>query len=573
MIHSTNSEVVAKSNLMPEGQFIDPQNNLVVEQAVLQFIDMLYSMFRQFDQLPAEVLVVSEDIHQVLLSVSQNLCSYPEPIPQLICEHIKQMPIAKLQNAPFYLSYLYKVSQDIDFFRMMLMLSFERFDSWSLDEVSSMIWHLRRYLFTDRSLFDRDARNELQHRQLRQLYYMAIERIKPQVMKRYPRYFTDGKNIERVAVVSPQILTYNHGPSRDSFSMACHLKKYNQCETHIVNCNTIPSHPYLPFFMGLHPNINPEYKGHQTTKWSFLSCQNMEIKTYTPADQGISIEKIRNVLDYFLDENIQAAIFDADNIFMADFVFDRMPTMYVTTGDVVPLAKVDYLFVGKHLITPFEDDLAKEHGFKVLGRDEFLFSPVEARQEPNRANYGIPEDNFVYTVIGTRMVSDLTPEFNEILKRLIQQENTTLVFGGSQMPNWLNIFTQDDFDQKRVIDIGYQQDLASFFPCADAFLNPFRDGGGTTAQTAMINYLPIVALNDGGHVGATVGPGIVCETLAEYETMCVRLKTDAVYQKEMAQKCYDRAIADMDPREQIAKMYTELNKLQLEYYAPRVNAE
>lgn len=566
-----DSESTIQQHQQNASYFVDPQNQLNVEQAALQFIDLLYGMFREFDKMPFEILIFSEEIHQTLIGVSENLMTYPAPIPQLIFERMKELPISKLEHATFYLSYLYKISQDADYYRMLLMVAFERFDSWSLDEVCGFVWQVRRYLFVDRSYFTAEDRQELQHRQLRQLYYMSINRVKDHVMKRYPRYFTDGKKLERIAVVSPQLLSYNHGPTRDSLSMACHLKKYHGCETFAVNTNTIPKEQYLPFFMGLNPNTNPSFKGHQIIPWNYMTCKDMEIKCFTPEGQGVSIEKIRTVLDYFLDENIQAAIFDADNIYMADFVFDRMPTMYVTTGDVVPLAKVDYLFVGKHLITPFEEDLAKEHGYKVLGRDEFLFSPVEARQEPNRANYGIPEENFVYSIVGTRMRSDLTPEFNEILKKLVQHDKVTLVFAGDQMPNWLDIFTQEDFDNKRVIDIGYQQDLASFFPCADAFLNAFRDGGGTTAQTAMINRLPIVALNDGGHVGATVGPGIVCDTLDDYMTMCLRLKDEPEYQKEMAQKCYDRAIADMDPQEQIGKMYTELNKLQIEYYAPRVN--
>jgi glycosyltransferase involved in cell wall biosynthesis len=151
----------------------------------------------------------------------------------------------------------------------------------------------------------------------------------------------------------------------------------------------------------------------------------------------------------------------------------------------------------------------------------------------HRAALGIPDGAFVLVVAGNRLDDDITGEFAAALAGLLETAPRAFaVFVGPFQDHDQLASSEPDL-RDRTRAIGFQTDLLAAYEIGDAFLNPPRLGGGSSAAFALAVGLPVLTLAQ-GDVAAVVGEAFVFPSFAAIEAEVRRLMADAAY-REMRQ--------------------------------------
>ncbi|MGA3023315.1 MAG: hypothetical protein ABSF98_00960 [Bryobacteraceae bacterium] len=140
-----------------------------------------------------------------------------------------------------------------------------------------------------------------------------------------------------------------------------------------------------------------------------------------------------------------------------------------------------------------------------------------------RAALEIPDDAFVLVVAGNRLDDDVTGEFATAVAGLL--ETAPRAFAVLVGP-----FAGQASLSRRTRAIGFQTDLLAVYEIGDAFLNPPRLGGGSSAAFALAMGLPVLTLAE-GDVAAVAGEAFVFPSFAAIEAEVRRLMADTTYRE------------------------------------------
>ncbi len=149
-----------------------------------------------------------------------------------------------------------------------------------------------------------------------------------------------------------------------------------------------------------------------------------------------------------------------------------------------------------------------------------------------RAQFSIPEDKFVFVVVGVRLDTDVNTKFLELLERITDHPSAYIVFAGN-FETYEKVVSAYPNVQKQSARIGFQTDIMAVYNISDAFLNPERKGGGSGIVYALQAGLPVLSLptGDAGLAAAGFPETANYDALAE---TCVRLIDDKDMQAEYA---------------------------------------
>lgn len=117
--------------------------------------------------------------------------------------------------------------------------------------------------------------------------------------------------------------------------------------------------------------------------------------------------------------------------------------------------------------------------------------PIKQRYE--RKDYDIPEETFVITTVGERLRNELTPEFVDcVCSFLRENRNACWILVGEKIGSYIKEFNEDLFQNRQIIEWGYEKTLSSFYALCDVYWNPKRMGAGGSMASAMRCGIPIV---------------------------------------------------------------------------------
>jgi len=196
------------------------------------------------------------------------------------------------------------------------------------------------------------------------------------------------------------------------------------------------------------------------------------------------------------------------------FADSRFCFMY-PTGRGIPL------IVKSHFHTwdePDETMLGQIQAENLMEKHLFHQHPGFGYKPPSssisRAQFGIPEDAFVFVVVGLRLNHDIDDSFVELLDKITAHDKAHIIFAGpfddydSRMKGYVRL-------KEKSTPLGFQPDIMAVYNISDAFLNPTRKGAGSGIIYAMQALLPILSLphGDAGLAAAGFPP------LGSYEEM------------------------------------------------------
>lgn len=375
-------------------------------------------------------------------------------------------------------------------------------------------------------------------------------------------------SIQNIAIISPQLMDMRHSPTREAFSIACHLQTYLGCNVTIINTNAGAGvdNSELRLISPAVYGSNQNLKDTQELRIQYLDFdQNIRIVSFPP--EPMSTKRITHIAHTLKQLDIDAVICHGDNLLAQDTAYGVYPSIFATTGTVVPNCHCDSYFVPGNLFNESSKALADKYGHSDFMLESMLVTPQGKAEHPtSKRDFFIDDKVFVYLVVGVRLEKEVDQEFATACAEILSaQENATILFAGSPKLDLDALFDKQLIADRQVVNIGFHQDLPAVSLMADVYLNPKRSGGGTSSQTAILNGLPIVTLNI-GHISAVVPDSHRLDDWQAYVEYAIALRKEAGLLQQEAQIFKTHYVENLDSKNQILKMHSKLCQIASEKY-------
>lgn len=372
--------------------------------------------------------------------------------------------------------------------------------------------------------------------------------------------FKGGKRpraLRRVAILSCQMLSMRHSPTREAISMALHLQKNHGLEVFIINANNINYTNRLNIFKPYIGNHNPTLTGQQSHNFDYLNFKDEKVNIISLSPENGNTWRVLETLQILSDLNVDAVISHAENLFLQDAIFGRFPSIFVTTGGVVPYARSDAYWVPTNLFTDEVAELGSSYGHNNFLLENMLCTPEPiAEASIPRKDLGCSDSETLLLCVSTRLGTEIDSGFIKTMSHLLTgKSNLRLLFAGSPTIDPKGWFEDSLKDQ--VINVGFHTDLSALCKSCDIYVNPMRQGGGTSSQTAILSGLPVVTLNY-GHISDIVPPTRRMEDYETYTEYLGRLISDVRLRNTEAQLFKQYLSANLDTTKQMAKLHNYL---------------
>lgn len=490
---------------------------------------------------------------------------------QGIWDYVQKLPCEKKEALSNYLKavdwprdhlfalnlYLFDVFADAEFIdRAVSCLN----DSTCQSVFSEALWGISRRRFLSNCTTVSSSSAE----RLRSLFNTFSASLRESLLSAFskPKYRTSPKTL---AIISPQMLSMGHSPTREAYSIALHLKQLYGCQVTIINTNGMN---YREDFgvastISNHRKDWPSHTLHKQ-KVSYLQFKDEVIDVVSLPATPSHTNKLIDMLTILEQLQVDAVIAHGENTFYQDLLFGHYPSVFCTTGSALPFARCDAYFVPS---TEFNADvlsIAKRwgHGDQFIPGSMFFTPQGHAEYAYPRSEFGLTDKHFVYLVVGLRLDKEVDDDFANICNNLLDANSDAVIcFAGTpdlELSDWFE-------QQSRCLNIGFQSDLAAICQMSDVYLNPKRQGGGTSSQTALVNGLPVVTL-DYGHISSVVPEKYRFSDWDEYLRFAQRLGTDRAFYQAEAQSFQSHLHTALGIEPQIRAVYAELSKACQKYF-------
>ncbi len=338
-------------------------------------------------------------------------------------------------------------------------------------------------------IFTRQFRTSLFYRQLEileDLYQVACENKNRSFEKN-----------NTVVVLTPQFLGPPHAPSTDALRFSEKLIK-DYGKTIVLISTSLVSEAadgaLAPAFLS---NRNEEIMQKSILSWNgcnipFLACGNGVFSE-------IALIQCMKAIDALSPEMILCV---GEPGVLAEPFHERSFGFIYPLGHGLPLAKHNYFQL--YADPSVEQRIAMEReGIE----DKYLFThqyDLELKPPSNsltRAQFSIPEDSFVFSIVGMRLHVDVDTAFLNMLEKIAEDSNAHFLFAG-YFDSYEERLAPHAALHGRSSWIGFQNDIMAVHNISDVFVNPARSGGGTGVVYALQAELPVLSLSvgDGGLV-------------------------------------------------------------------------
>ena len=509
-------------------------------QDIVNVIDSIFSVPHRDAQSDQHLKLVTDTVNNLGEELRTNIALHYKK---------KSHPT---DNVFALLVFLLDLTQDPWFFNELS----KHFDSlYSPSNFHEIFWNIGRRQFTKNDMSSLDINL------LRKSFSKISNNIRGVVNKYVPRR-EPAHGVKRIAILSPQILEMRHSPTREAVNIACHLEEYHSCEAYIFNTNGMSYSNELEVYEPFCASHIPDLVGHKKSRVNYMEFKEKDVNIVGFPSSPMSTLKVLNIIEEMETLKIDAVISHGENLFVQDAVYGRYPSVFATTGGIIPFARSDSYWVPKHLFTSDIQQLADAYGRNDFMLETMLVTPEGISTAPaDRSRFSIPDEAVIYLVVSTRLESELDSEFCATCERILSSKTDAyLLFAGTNDTDLRRFFSKGFVDSGRIINIGFQDDIASICAMSDVYLNPHRQGGGTSSQTAIINGLPVVTL-DYGHISAVVPPERRKLSWEDYVEYAVKLGENQEFLANERELFTEHFNNNLKTKEQISKIFAKLNEI------------
>ncbi len=365
----------------------------------------------------------------------------------------------------------------------------------------------------------------------------------------------ENRNQDLVIVLSTQVLTVGHAPTKTLIDRCAVLERVLRKNVFIINTAEFVSlHGMVHFFQTFQPTYIEQYSDMNTLPilgydFSFFQCPNQ--MPQTPI--------IREIINVIKSEKPYFILTIGGNSIVSDICSKIVPT--ITIGTVFSgraVTRGQFQAIGRKIN---DDDRAwlALHGYDEEHIIESLFTFVFKEQQHTytREQLGFPEERFVIALIGGRLDREVDDTCIQMLLDLIEK-GAFITFIGC-FDTYEQYTKKYPLMQNNSNYLGFQDDVLAVLDNCDLYVNPKRNGGGSSAAEALFKGVPVVSVNY-GDVSVAVGDDFCVDEWDNVYEKCVQYMEDEAYYREMSEKARRRANLLLDSDTAFAKIIEEAEK-------------
>ncbi len=332
-----------------------------------------------------------------------------------------------------------------------------------------------------------------------------------------PKHSESERDPKSVVFITQQLLGTGHAPTRDILSYVRFFQSRLGLDCRLVCADQFPARITTPLFRPLIANPSPFPLGP-----SEITTDDETIALYRVQGPFPDVKGTRAAVQYIADAKPALIIAHGAPNPLADLctAFSTVVTRN-TTSEIGPFESAASLLVRDP--TPAEDDLLRSIGSdseKVIRTDPAFDLTLPDAPAPKSAA-GFEDTDFAVCVVGNRLDREAGPEFLDMLEGAAAAVNTLRIGFIGRIDNPAALVGARPNLGRASRFLGYQPDLLNLTGAFDVFVNPPRQGGGTSAAYALANGVPVLTLSGTSDIARICGPVFQCEDL---EAMADRLE-------------------------------------------------
>lgn len=370
------------------------------------------------------------------------------------------------------------------------------------------------------------------------------------------------RDADMVFVFISQVLGLNHAPTKTLLDRCYVLKKYCGKKVCIINtAMQITKKGMSPFYKMKSATYDEqlseygilEFRGE---KFSFFQCPNRMPDLEIMAELILRVKREKPM--YIL--NIGGSDICAD---LCGMLAPEITVSTVFSKTAVSCG--EYQMVDKELTKEdrtilgiFGVDSAK------VKRTRFTFVFKEQGRRFTRQQLGLPEDKFILIIMGWRLDEEIDDRFLKMLDEVIEQQEGIVAAFMGKFDTYKERVANYSFLGGGSYYLGPQEDALAVLELCNLYVNPERNGGGSSVSEALYKGLPSVTLPC-GDVSVAAGEAFWVDDYAKMQEKIQRYYAEPDYYGQMAQKAKARAELLLDSSASFAKtikeIETELNEM------------
>lgn len=338
---------------------------------------------------------------------------------------------------------------------------------------------------------------------------------------------------DRVLVLTEQFIAPPHAPSKDALDYARAFQDLGR-EVMIASTCALGRQLYSPLLPGSRCNLIEGLAGATA-----LAFEGRTFRYHQPASglfNNATLAESLAAIEAF--DPALALVVGGQNL-VGELLARRSFVVQYPTFAGLPTTKAFRFFTWRALS---EDETATLARLGLADQHLFAhhpgFEPPARTQALTRAQFGIPEDAFVFAVAGMRLGLDVDEAFLDLMRDIrARRPDAHFVFIGEF----------DGYDERigALADgasfIGFHSDILSAYALCDAYINPTRKGGGSAIVHALSAGLPALSVAFGDAYEAVRG----LPPLADYDALAHA--ACALAERGETYDAYVRQVAEIAP--------------------------
>lgn len=348
-----------------------------------------------------------------------------------------------------------------------------------------------------------------------------------------------------VVVITSQLLGVQHAPTADCLDYCRVLQAALGKRVILINTADMPWTLPLAYYEPMRFNRLEEY-----TALRRLTFKDQTFEFYQCEKPMPNLGELRAILETVRTRRPLFVFSLGHSNVAADLCSQFVTVATMPFGTDLPRAKSDAYILPRARRTA--DAAFMERwgiGAEQIIEAEYTFRLPERSASFTRARLGLPADAYVIAVVGNRLADEVTPAVAAQLADLLAAVPEAFVAFLGTFPNYEDVVRHSPALRERTRFLGYHQDVQAVYECCDAYFNPPRYGGGSSAAFALAMGLPVMTAN-GGDVANIAGPAFILDSPEAIRAAVARLAGDRGYRAEQSAAARAR-FAEISDRERM----------------------
>ena len=362
---------------------------------------------------------------------------------------------------------------------------------------------------------------------------------------------SDERNNNLVFVVTSQFLGKKHSPTLVAIEWCKFLIAQGKSVLLINTAENLTQVGMVPFW-----NTEANYYEPYSQQSVFVD-EGIRIPFFQCPNIMPNIEILRSLLHIVSTEK-PAYIISLGDIIFSDLADKIVPVYSVNLLSEMPRSFTSYRIALRDLSYSDREWLRwANYSEESVIRGVPSFTLPLQREKYTRAEFKIPDDRFCVIVVGNRLNDELTNSFLMTLIDLIRDDGVFICFVGNFDYDYL--INQYTILKDNTIWIEYADDLLAVMELADLYVNPKRNGGGTSALFALHHGKPVVTTKY-GDVSLVAGNDFCVDNLEGIRDAVAQYISNPEYYEKMSNIAFSRARELSGMNNSFMIQYTELEK-------------